>query len=257
MNAPACIPADYRPPRDLLAGRVILVTGAGSGIGLAVSRAFAAHGASVVLLGNRVRPLERAYDQIIAAGGPQPAIYPLDLAGATDEDYRVLAETVVRELGPMSGLLHNAAHFGGLAPIEQHDVTDWIKSMQVNVNAAFMLTRACLPGLRASGDGRVLFTSAAVGRRGRAYWGAYAAAKFALQGLMQVLADELDAEGIVRVNSIDPGEVRTELRRTAYSGDPTPAGVPLPEAVVAPYLYLMGPTSRHLHGHGFLTPGLR
>src|SRR5690554_4499784 len=85
---------DYSPAPDVLAGRVLLVTGAGDGIGRSAALAFAAHGATVVLLGRTVRKLEAVYDQIVAAGHPQPGIYPMNLEGAAVDDYATLARTL-------------------------------------------------------------------------------------------------------------------------------------------------------------------
>lgn len=241
------IPDDYQPAPDVLAGRVILVTGAGDGIGNAVSRAFAAHGASVILLGRTVRKLESVYDRILQAGGPEPAIYPMDLEGAVPDDHRQLAERIETELGRLDGLLHNAGRLGTLTPIEHYDPAEWLRVLQVNLNAPFLLTQACLPLLKRAEDASLLFTSSGVGRRGRAYWGAYSASKFALEGLMQVLADELEANSRVRVNSINPGRVRTAMRAAAYPAE-NPAELCTPDEIVAPYLYLMGPDSLGVHG---------
>ncbi len=241
------IPKDYTPPDDILAERVILVTGAGDGIGKAVSLAFAAHGATVILLGRTTPKLESVYDDIVTAGGRKPAIYPLDLQGAVPDDHRQLAQRVESELGRLDGLLHNAGLLGSLTPIEHYDPIEWLRVIQVNLHAPFLLTQACLPLLKRAPSSSVLFTSSGVGRRGRAYWGAYSVAKFAIEGLMQILADELEQNSRVRVNSINPGRVRTAMRAAAYPAE-DPAGLLAPQDVVLPYLYLMGPDSRDLHG---------
>lgn len=241
------IPHDYRASPDLLAERVILVTGAGDGIGKAVSLAFAAHGATVILLGRTVSKLESVYDDIVAAGGPQPAIYPMDLEGAVPDDHRQLAERIESDLGRLDGLLHNAGLLGSLTPIEHYDPVEWLRVIQVNLHAPFLLTQACLALLKRAEDASVVFTSSGVGRRARAYWGAYAVSKFAVEGLMQVLADELDENSPVRVNSINPGRVRTAMRASAYPAE-NRAELPAPQDIVAPYLFLMGPESRGVHG---------
>lgn len=241
------IPEDYRPGPRLLADRVILVTGAGDGIGRAVSLAFAAHGATVVLLGRTIAKLEDVYDRIKQAGGPEPAIYPMDLEGAVPDDHAELAERIDSELGRLDGLLHNAAQLGTLTPIEHYDPGTWLRVLQVNLNAPFLLTRACLPLLKKAADASLLFTSSGVGRRGRAYWGAYAVSKFGVEGLTQILADELEANSSVRVNSINPGAVRTGMRAAAYPAE-DPAALSTPEDIVLPYLYLMGPESRDVRG---------
>ena len=245
---------DWTPAPDLLKDRVILVTGAGDGIGKACATAFAAHGATLVLLGRTTRKLELVYDEIEQAGHPQPAIYPMNLEGANAKDYEDLATTLEQEFGRLDGLLHNAAMLGTLTPIVHYDVELWLKSIQVNLNAPFLLTRACLGLLTASEDASVLFTSDRVGRHGKAYWGAYGVAKAGIEGLMQTLADELETNTRVRVNSLDPGAVRTAMRALAYPGE-DPGLLPMPADMVKPYLYLMSAESRGKTGRQFMAQG--
>lgn len=239
----------YQAPPDLLAGRVVLVTGAGGGIGRAAALAYARHGATVVLLDNAVPALEGAYDDIEAAGGPQPAIYPLDLMGATPDDYAEMARTIESSLGRVDGVLSNAAVLGDMTPVDLYPPESWAKVLQVNLNGPFLLIQALLPLLRKAPDASILLTTAEVGRRGRAYWGAYAAAAAGLENLGQVLAHELDNTA-VRVNAIDPGPVRTALRKRAYPGE-NPARLAAPEDIMPAYLFLMGPASMGLTGMRF------
>jgi NAD(P)-dependent dehydrogenase (short-subunit alcohol dehydrogenase family) len=244
------IPDSWQPRDDLLASRIILVTGAGQGIGAAAARSFARHGATVILLDKAVRPLEEVYDRIEAAGGRQPAIYPMNLEGAVGKDYVDLAATIASEFGRLDGLLHNAAMLGALIPLAHFDAELWLKIMQVNLNAPFMLTRACLELLKKSDDASVLFSSDRVGRHGKAYWGAYGASKAGLENLMQVLADEMEANTPVRSNSIDPGAVATSLRALAYPAEDT-SRLPDPEDIMRPFLYLIGPDSKGVSGGQF------
>jgi NAD(P)-dependent dehydrogenase (short-subunit alcohol dehydrogenase family) len=241
---------EYQPRPDLLAGRVILITGAGDGIGAAAAKACAAHGATVILLGRTTRKLEAVYDAIEAAGHPQAAIYPMNLEGAAPKDYDDLAATIEREFGRLDGLLHNASQLGTLTPLGQYDIAQWSKVMQVNLNAPFLLTQACLDLLKKSADASVLFTSSSVGRQGRAYWGAYAISKAANENMMQIWADELEANTTVRANSINPGAVRTAMRVRAYPGE-DPNTLPRPEQIIATYLYLLGPESKGVSGRQF------
>lgn len=238
---------NYTPSPDLLANRVILVTGAGDGIGRTAASTFAKYGATVILLGRTTRKLEAVYDTIEKAGYPQAAIYPMNLEGASPKDYEALTLTLDKEFGRLDGLLHNAALLGTLTPIEHYNISLWYTLIQVNLNAPYLLTRACLNLLRRSSDASIVFTSAEVGRKGKAYWGAYAVSKFAIEGMMQVLADELETNTRIRVNSLDPGAVRTALRANAFPGE-NPDDVPLPETVMPLYLYLMGPDSRAVTG---------
>ncbi len=240
----------YIAPADSLAGRVILVTGAGGGLGSALATACATLGARVVLCGRKVPKLERVYDAIVAAGGPRPSIAPLDLERADATHYDALTEAVRNEFGRLDGLVHAAGLLGERAPIEHYDVPTWMKVMHVNINAPFILTRGLLPLLRASEDASVVFVTSGVSVQGRAYWGAYAASKFAVEGLMQVLADETDTVTRIRVNSVNPGKMRTSMRAKAYPGE-DPVTVPLPQDVLAPFLYLLGPDGRGTSGRRF------
>ena len=240
----------YIAPADSLAGRIMLVTGAGGGLGSALATACATLGARVVLCGRKVPKLERVYDAIVAAGGPRPSIAPLDLERADATHYDAIANAVGDEFGRLDGLVHAAGLLGERAPIEHYDVPTWMKVMHVNINAPFILTRTLLPLLRASEDASVVFVTSGVSVQGRAYWGAYAASKFALEGLMQVLADETDTVTRIRVNSVNPGKMRTSMRAKAYPGE-DPATVPLPQDVLAPFLYLLGPDGRGTSGRRF------
>lgn len=241
---------DYTPRPHLLKDRIILVTGAGRGIGAAAALSFAAHGATVLLLGKTESRLSAVYDQIEAAGYPRPAVIPFDLATAQPDQYQALASMLDSEFGHLDGLLHNASIIGPRTPLEQLGGAQFMEVMQVNVNAMFMLTSALLPLLKRSQDGSVVFTSSSVGRKGRAYWGAYGVSKFATEGLMQTLADELQGVAPVRANSINPGATRTDMRAQAYPAE-DPSNNPSPEAIMPVYLYLLGPDSAGVSGQAF------
>lgn len=247
------IPEDYTPAAALLRERTILITGASAGIGAAAARSFAAHGATVVLLGRNKRRLGAVYDEIQGHGGPQPVIVPLNLETATAQDFNSLAQLLGGEVGRLDGILHNAATLGQLSPIAHYPPALWEKVIRTNLHAPFLLTQACLPLMKESPDASIVFISDAVGRKGRAYWGAYGVSKFGLEGLMQILADELESTAI-RVNSLDPGPVLTALRKNAYPAEDD-AGLKLPEAVMNECLYLMGPDSRGVFGQAFSCAG--
>lgn len=241
---------DYAAPADLLSDRIILVTGAGAGIGRAAALAFARHGATVILLGRTIAKLEKVYDEIEADGGPQPAIFPLNFEGATHKDYRDMAETLDKEFGRLDGILHNAGLLGRITPFEQYNPELWDQVMQVNINGPIWMTQALLPLLHASPDASVVFTSSSVGRKGRAFWGAYAVSKFATEGFMEVLADEVEHRGTLRVNSLNPGATRTAMRESAYPGE-DPMTLRTPEEIMPTYLWLMGPDSKGRNGERF------
>ncbi len=238
----------YVAAPDELRDRVILITGAGDGLGRAAALACASHGATVVLLGRTQSKLEAVYDDIVARGGPEPAISVLDLARAQGADYFQIAEQVAGTWGRLDGLLHNAGILGQRAPIEHYDIGIWHQVMHLNLNVPFILTQVLMPVLRKSADASVLFTSSGVGRQGRAFWGAYAVSKFGIEGLAQTLADELETEGRIRVNCINPGGTRTRMRAAAYPGE-DPLSRPEPASLMAPYLWLLGPASRGTTGH--------
>lgn len=237
---------DYQAAPDLLKDRVILITGASDGIGAAVAKACAAHGATVVLLARTIHKLEKVYDEIEAAGGPTPAIYPLNLENATLKDYEDMAATIEQRLGRLDGILHNAAFLGSLTPIEHYNLELWPRVMQINLNAPFLITRTCLPLLQKSDAGFVLFTSSDAGHQGTAYWGAYGVSNAGVENLAQTLADEVENTNL-RVNIINPGVVRTAQRAKAFPGE-DPNSVRKPDAITATYLYLMGADGRKHHG---------
>jgi NAD(P)-dependent dehydrogenase (short-subunit alcohol dehydrogenase family) len=241
---------DYSPAKDLLKDRVILVTGAGDGIGRAVSVALGTHGATVVLLGKTVKKLEATYDALVAAGSPKPAIFPMDLMGAKYKDYEDLVGAMDKEYGKLDGLLHNAGILGERAPIEHHEVHVWQQVLQVNLTAPFMLSKACLELLYKSPDASVLFTSSGVGRKARAYWGAYAVSKAGIEALSMTLADETAFRKTLRVNSVNPGPVKTEMRRQAFPAEDREK-LATPESIVGTYLYLLGPESNGITGQQF------
>jgi len=238
---------DYVAAPNLLKDRIILVTGAGDGIGRAAAKAFAEYGARIVLLGRTRSKLESVYDEILGAGHPQPSIVQMNLAEALGPDYFELAEKLDTEYGRLDGLLHNAGILGQRTPIEHHDIGIWTKVMHVNLTAPFVLTQVLLPLLNKSDDASIVFTSSGVGRKGRAYWGAYAVSKFGIEGLSEVLADETREAGRVRVNCINPGRTRTAMRHAAYPAE-DPDTLPAPDEILAAYLYLVGPDSRGVTG---------
>ena len=239
---------DYRPPAGLLAGRNILITGAGDGIGAALAKACAAAGATVILLGRTERKLVAVNDAIVDAGHPQPWIFPMDLAKATPEDIEDFAAGLGAQIPALHGIVHNAAILGAMSPLEHYPPKKWNEVLQVNVTAAFQLTRALLPLVRRAepGSASIVFTSSGVGQRGHAYWGAYSVSKFAVEGLAQVLSEELEQDRI-RVNVVDPGIVRTNMRAHAYPAE-DPNQWPAPEEITDSYLYLLGDDSTHVHG---------
>ena len=238
----------YSPPAGLLRGRVIAITGASDGIGRALALGAATLGAEVVLVGRNLKRLEAVHTEIAALGaGDRACIAQLDLENSLAADYERVASALQQRYARLDGLVHNAAILGTRAPIALFDVPTWCRVLHVNLTAAFALTQVLLPLLRASADASVIFTSSSVGRRGRANWGAYAVSKFGVEGLSQVLSDELSGNSNVRVNAVNPGPTRTRMRRQAYPGE-DPAAPIEPAAILGPYLWLLGPASRGVTG---------
>lgn len=244
---PEAVPgqAGVTPSPEALAGRVVLVTGASSGIGQACACACAEAGATVILLARDIPRLEQTYDRIREAGGPEPAILPLDLDGATADDYTQVAGRIGRDFGHLDGLLHNAGLVGGLRPLRLFEPGDWTRLMRINLLAPWLLTQACLPLLDRAEDPAIAFTLD--GQSRRPYWGAYGVAKAGLAGLVEILSQELDGDRPIRVNGIDPGPVQTRLRRQNYPGEPGGAHATA-EQVAPAFVYFLGSDSRGVTG---------
>ena len=233
----------YQPEPGCLAGKAILITGAGDGIGKTAAMTYASYGANVILLGRTRSKLEGVFDWISEHTDTDAVIVPCDLAAFADENAAALSNAIGDAFGRLDGLLHNASLLGPKVNIAHYPTDEWQRVFQVNVNATFLLTRAMLPLLEQPESASVVLTSSSVGRQGRAYWGAYSASKFAVEGLMQILADEYEHAGKIRFNSLNPGGTRTGMRRAAYPAE-NPKEVPAPEVRMDLYLYLMSDASR-------------
>lgn len=238
---------DYLPRPDLLADRVILVTGASSGLGRAASLTYARHGATVALLARDADKLEAVYDEIVAAGGPEPAMFPYDLSAADDRSLETLAGTIAFHLKRLDGVLHSAHQFYSLTPLELQTLDQWQALMRINLIAPFALTRACLPLLKQAPDASVVFTGETHGHQPSAYWGGYAVAKSGLETLTRIWADELSQDANLRINTLIPGQVATTLRARTHPGL-APESLPSVDALMPWYLYLMGKDSRAVSG---------
>jgi len=237
----------YQASPNLLQDRIILITGAGDGIGKAAAISCAALGAKVILAGRTLAKLEKVFDQIVVAGGAEPVIYPVDLEGASTEDYDELALNLDQQFGRLDGLLQNAAILGQRTPLSNYRQDVWDRVMQVNVTAQFKMTQALMPVLEKSADASILFTTSSVGRQGRAFWGAYAVSKFATEGMMQTWAAELEGLGSIRVNAVNPGATRTQMRAQAFPAE-NPDSLKTAEDIMPAYLYLLGPDSASVNG---------
>ena len=246
-TAPPALPAAYDPPPTLLEGRVVLVTGAGQGLGRAVAMDAAAHGATVALLGRKVEKLEATYDAIVAAAGSEPAMIPLDLAAAGDAEFDNLAQVVRRDLARLDAIAHCASHFVPLGPLSGQSLAQWMTLLKVNLAAPFALTRACLPLLTESQDSSVVFTGETHGLRPGAYWGGFAVAKSGLATLAAIWGEELEHKGKPRMNVFIPGPIASPQRAQSHPGEDR-SRLRTPESAARALLYLLGPDSAALNG---------
>jgi NAD(P)-dependent dehydrogenase (short-subunit alcohol dehydrogenase family) len=230
-----------------LENQVILITGAAGGIGSAVALALALEGARIILLDKNLPKLESIYDQINGANAPEPILYPFDLAGANENDYLELAERIEEKYGALQGLLHTAAEFTGFKPMLLQTTQDWGHSLNVNLNAPFLLTRVLLPVLQKSEQASIVFTSDSSVRTPLAYAGAYGIGKIALEGFAKILAEELEAFKKVRVNTVVPGPVASPIRKKAFPAEDTTLYLEMP-VLMRIYAYLFSRESIGLSG---------
>ena len=240
----------YQALPNILKDKVILVTGASDGIGRVAAKTYANYGATVLLLGRDLNKLDAIYDEIEAAGGAQPAIIPLNFSSATLADFEKLTLTIEQEFGRLDGILHSAGILGDLTPLEMYDPNTWDEVMKVNLRAPFMLTQHLLPLLKRAPEASVIFMSSSVGRKARAFWGAYAVAKAGIENLTVLFADELANTSKVRVNCINPQGTRTAMRAKAYPAE-DPSNVPTAEQIMPLFLFLMGAESVGVNGKSF------
>lgn len=236
----------FSPSNSELQNKVILVTGAGDGIGRQAAISFAEHGAEVILLGKTVKKLEAVYDEIVAAGYLEPGIIPLDMQGASEKHYIDMGAMLIDQYGRLDGVLHNASTLGHLCPFNQITSEEFNEVMKVNVTAQFLLTQGILPALQKSQQASIIFTTSSVGRKGRAFWGTYSISKFATEGMMQVMASEY-ANSHITVNCINPGATRTAMRGKAFPAE-DPQQLKTPLDIMPTYLYLMSNQSSHING---------
>lgn len=240
----------YSPPPDMLADRNILITGAGDGIGRAVALGCGRLGATVLALDRKRRKLETLYDELIATNAREPILIPHDLSLSDPAAYEQIAAGIHHDAGRLDGIAHIAGILPGFSSLHRLQLDDWASVMQVNLYAPYLLTRACLPLLGTADSASVVFTSAAAGRNGRAYWGAYAVAYGGVERLSEVWADELEANTRIRFNTLDPGPVGTDMHSRNFPGQ-TSEEVVTPDSVVPAYLFLIGPDSGRLSGRAF------
>ena len=240
-------PSEYQASRNLLKNKVILVTGGGSGIGREAAFTFAQHGAEIILLGKQISHLEEAYELFEKHNLKKPLLQTIDLETAEEVDFKQISQAVLEEFGKLDGLLNNAGILGDKTTIKIYDSKQWKRVLKINLESGFLLTKSLLPALEIPDNSSIIFTSSGVGKKGKAYWGAYAVSKFATEGLVQILSEELENTSCIRVNAINPGPVRTKMRAEAYPAE-DPKTVPNPKDIMNAYLFLMGEDSLNISG---------
>jgi len=236
----------YTIKEKSLANKVILITGAGAGIGKEAALTYAKLGATVILLGKTVKKLEAVYDEIMSLALAEPAIIPLDLKGATKQNYIDMSTTIASQFGKLDGALLNASILGELTPFTQIHEQVYDDVMKVNVTAQCLLAQALIPTLQLAENASLVFTSSGVGNKGRAYWGAYSISKFATEGMMQVIADEYENSNL-RTNAINPGATNTGMRATAYPAEDKER-LASTNDIMPLYVYLMSDDSLDING---------
>ncbi|MSQ04410.1 MAG: SDR family NAD(P)-dependent oxidoreductase [Nitrosomonadaceae bacterium] len=238
---------DYLAPKNLLKDRVILVTGAGQGMGRVAALTYAIHGATVILHGRKIDKLESVYDEIEAVGGPQATILPFDLEQTESKDFEVIAQAIKLQLKRLDGILHNAVFASNLTPLENQTLELWLSTLRVNLIGPCALTRACLPLLKASPDASVIMTADTHGHHPTAYWGGFAVAKAGVEVLVRIQAQEWEILPKLRINALIPGAVNTPQRNRTHPGE-VKHTLPQPQDLMPTYLYLMGEASKGVSG---------
>ena len=231
-----------------LKNQVILITGAGGGLGSVAALSIAQQGAQIILLDKSIPKLEKTYDTLVSAHAPEPILYPFDLAGATEQEYYELAERIEQKYGALHGVLHSAVEFNAFTPISIHSTKDWGHSLNVNLNAPFLLTKVLLPLLEKSTQASIVFTLDSYALQAPAYAGAYGVTKIALQGFANILAAELEAAGKIRVNCLTPGPINSPIRKKSFPAEDQSRLAEM-QSLAPVYLYLFGQASIGITGH--------
>ncbi len=238
---------NYQALSQHLKDRVIIITGAGQGIGQTAAISFAKQGATVILIGRTQAKLEATYDEIQAQGLPEALIFPMDLNKATEDDFKAMAEGIYQQLGRLDGILHNATDFNNLSPLEIQTAEQFEEMFRVNVIAPFALTKACLPLLERAANASVVFTSNSSAQSPKAYWGSHGISKAATDFMMQMWAQELENRPNIRLNSIVPGGLQSPQRKKTHPGE-VHSELPTIESAMPLYFYLMGDDSAGVNG---------
>ncbi|MFT5112488.1 MAG: NAD(P)-dependent dehydrogenase (short-subunit alcohol dehydrogenase family) [Parasphingorhabdus sp.] len=246
MNSPIIL-SEIPPGEAFLTDQVILVTGAGAGIGREICLQAARAGAALILLDKNQRALDTLYDEIVKNGGAEPVQITEDLSKTEPGQWPLLCDQINATFGKLDGLIHCAAEAMPLTPLEHTGINDWHKAIQSNVTSPWLLTKALLPLLRHSTGASIIFSSGEAARQGKAYWNITGVAWGALDSLVGIWHEELEANDHIRINSLDPGAVNTSMRSRSFPAE-DPAQINSVEVAAAAYLFLLNEKSNELSG---------
>ena len=227
-----------------LKDKITLVTGGSKGIGKAIAKAYAKEGACVIICARNKEDLQKASEEIREETGREVHYFAGDVSLKKEVDK--LWSEIEKRWGKLHILVNNASILGPRVPIIEYPEDRWHEVMKINLDGPFFMIKALTPLIIKAGGGSIINLSSTVGRVGRPLWGAYAVSKFGLEGLTQILAGELRHYNI-RVNSVNPGGTRTDMRREAYPEE-DPMTLPAPDDIAHVFLYLASDESKDVTG---------
>lgn len=225
--------------------KVAMISGGSKGLGAALARRYAEEGAAVSLCARGIEDLREVRDELRADGARCLAV-EADVSEGADVERWIGA--TLDEFGRVDAVVNNASVLGPRVEIEEYPEDDWRFVLDVNLTGAFLVARAAVDPLRDTG-GSLINVSSGVGDHGRPRWGAYCVSKNGLEALSEMMAGELEEDG-VRVNAVDPGSMRTEMRQAAYPVE-DPTTNPTPYEVTDVFVWLASDASEGVTGERY------
>ena len=216
-----------------LNGKTIFLTGACGGLGSALALQLSRQNVNLIISDKNSKALDRLCDELVKRDCPEPVIYPMNLVGATPNDYIKLAKQLETHFKKLDGLIHTAVEFSSLSPFILYEASRWLKEMQVNVNSPIFLTQALLP-LLLKAKGHIIFTLDDLNLTAKAYWGQYGVGKAAISQFAKILGQECENQG-VKVSTLTPPPMPTSLRAKVWPSE-DPSKLNKPTEVALQYL---------------------